>query len=139
MLSLCPTQAPLPCVLVKKTPVFLTSSQISPSLLSALLALGPLLSPEKNNQVTVTACPQLPSLQDSMSPSGHPERERPAQNYNPTIPRWLDNCSCYTERHSGSKRKSRADAGLKGDTGRQAWGTYLRASPRPLPCLRHWA
>lgn len=48
---------------------------------------------------------------------------------NPTIPRWLDNYSCYTERHSGSKRKSRADAGLKGDTGRQAWGTYLRDSP----------
>lgn len=42
-----PSRDPLPCLPAKKTPVFLTSNQVSPSLLSALLALEPQLSPEK--------------------------------------------------------------------------------------------
>lgn len=64
-----------------------------------------------------------------MSPSVHPERERPTQNYkshNPTVFGQLQLLHRLTLR--GSKRESWGDAGVKGDTGLQAWGPYLRAS-----------
>ena len=47
---------------------------------------------------------------------------------NPTAPQCLDNYSCYRLALRGSKRESWGDAGVKGDTGLQAWGPYLRAS-----------
>lgn len=96
-----PRASPLsPC---QEALVSLTSTQVSPSLLSALLALDPQLSPEKQSSHSDSISP-VPLLQDSRDPSVHQERERPVWNYKSH--RWLGGYFCYTAGHSEVLRGS---------------------------------